>query len=425
MHDAALAALGLARLALPAAARPARALRRDRARAARGRLRGRERDRSPQGGRARARRRRRRDRRARDRRGQHADLRADGTIEADNTDAPGPARRAARAAAGRTALVLGAGGSARAAAWALREAGAAEVAVLNRTPARAEALAADLGVRAVGGRARGRPSSTAPRSACDDADATPVDLAAARSGAVVDLVYRDGGTALVRAARERGPPDGRRPRDPRPAGRAVVRALDGPRGPARRHAGRRAQRSVTRTFRSPSIASARSPRSSSSSSSPTSSRRQPCSVRTSGSARPRAAPATIACRSARAATQLVGQLGLERAGAHERLAERDERRVARRRAGPGARPRRGIGSRSRPRRDRLEDVLAAPAQVAVVEAADLLERARARRACAWRSRPARRRAGRSAPGGPARAAGLLAPLDELARDGARAGVEPS
>ena len=48
-----------------------------------------------------------------------------------------------------SAQVLGAGGSARAVVWALREAGAREVSVWNRTPARAEALARDLEVRAV------------------------------------------------------------------------------------------------------------------------------------------------------------------------------------------------------------------------------------------------------------------------------------
>jgi shikimate dehydrogenase len=41
--------------------------------------------------------------------------------------------------------VLGAGGSARAAVWALLSAGAAEVRVWNRTPARARALCAQLG----------------------------------------------------------------------------------------------------------------------------------------------------------------------------------------------------------------------------------------------------------------------------------------
>ena len=76
----------------------------------------------------------------------------DGTIHADNTDAPallatlddvGCSPRDDRA------LVLGAGGSARAAIWALREAGAAEVLVWNRTPERARRLAEELGARAV------------------------------------------------------------------------------------------------------------------------------------------------------------------------------------------------------------------------------------------------------------------------------------
>ncbi len=47
-----------------------------------------------------------------------------------------------------SALVLGAGGAGRAAAWALREAGA-EVSVWNRTPERAAVLAKDLGVASV------------------------------------------------------------------------------------------------------------------------------------------------------------------------------------------------------------------------------------------------------------------------------------
>ena len=72
---------------------------------------------------------------------------AGGRIHADNTDAPG-----FLAALGderpRSALVLGAGGSARAAVHALREVGA-DVAVWNRTAARSQALAEDLGARAV------------------------------------------------------------------------------------------------------------------------------------------------------------------------------------------------------------------------------------------------------------------------------------
>ena len=54
---------------------------------------------------------------------------ADGSIEADNTDAGGFLDALAADPAGWSCLVLGAGGSARAVAWALREAGAGEVAV--------------------------------------------------------------------------------------------------------------------------------------------------------------------------------------------------------------------------------------------------------------------------------------------------------
>jgi shikimate dehydrogenase len=70
-----------------------------------------------------------------------------GGIEAHNTDAPGFIAALGEDARGLRALVLGAGGAARAVAWALGEAGAAEVAVWNRTPERAEALAKELGVK--------------------------------------------------------------------------------------------------------------------------------------------------------------------------------------------------------------------------------------------------------------------------------------
>jgi shikimate dehydrogenase len=70
---------------------------------------------------------------------------ADGSVHADNTDAAGLLAALPRAPKGMAALVLGAGGAGRAAAWALREAGA-EVSVWNRTPERAASLAADLGI---------------------------------------------------------------------------------------------------------------------------------------------------------------------------------------------------------------------------------------------------------------------------------------
>ena len=69
-----------------------------------------------------------------------------GGVEADNTDAGGLLDALGQSPEGLRCLVLGAGGAGRAAAWALREAGAAEVTVWNRTPERARAMAADLGV---------------------------------------------------------------------------------------------------------------------------------------------------------------------------------------------------------------------------------------------------------------------------------------
>jgi shikimate dehydrogenase len=69
----------------------------------------------------------------------------DGAIAAENTDAPGLIAALGDSVGGQRALVLGAGGSARAAVWALGEAGASEVMVWNRTPERAEALARELG----------------------------------------------------------------------------------------------------------------------------------------------------------------------------------------------------------------------------------------------------------------------------------------
>jgi shikimate dehydrogenase len=73
----------------------------------------------------------------------------DGAIEADNTDGHGLLDALGEPPFGKRALVLGAGGAARAAVWALRDADAGEVSVWNRTPERAAALARDLGVRTV------------------------------------------------------------------------------------------------------------------------------------------------------------------------------------------------------------------------------------------------------------------------------------
>ena len=74
---------------------------------------------------------------------------ADERIEGDNTDAGGFLDALGADPAGWRCLVLGAGGSARAVVWALREAGAGEVSIWNRTAPRAAELAAELEVRHV------------------------------------------------------------------------------------------------------------------------------------------------------------------------------------------------------------------------------------------------------------------------------------
>jgi shikimate dehydrogenase len=155
-------------------------------------------------------------------------LAADGTIGADNTDAPGLIEALGRSPRGLRALVLGAGGSARAAAWALREAGASDVLVWNRTAVRAQALARDLDVRAVAapvsadllinctpvglkgpaGSGAQRPAGSldaALQRSATDADAlNQLGLTFDQVGEyayVVDMVYRAGPTPLLAAAR--------------------------------------------------------------------------------------------------------------------------------------------------------------------------------------------------------------------------------
>jgi len=73
---------------------------------------------------------------------------AESQIRAENTDGVGLIEALPEPANGRRALVLGAGGAGRACAWALHAAGA-EVSIWNRSAARAEAVAAELGVRRI------------------------------------------------------------------------------------------------------------------------------------------------------------------------------------------------------------------------------------------------------------------------------------
>jgi shikimate dehydrogenase len=115
----------------------------------------------------------------------------DAGIEADNTDAPG--LLAAIGDPPESALVLGAGGSARAAVHALAGAGC-DVFVLARTPRRAADLPATVVERAVGAQALVNCTPVG----LGDPDELPLDPAGYEL--VVDFVYREGGTALARAA---------------------------------------------------------------------------------------------------------------------------------------------------------------------------------------------------------------------------------
>ena len=145
----------------------------------------------------------------------------DGTIMAENTDAPGLIAALGGSIRGLRVQVLGAGGSARAAVWALREAGAAEVSVWNRTHDRAEELARDLGARAVSrpeaadllvnctsvGLSDPSEARSLERSATEDGGLNQLALTFDQLGEyshVADLVYRSQPTTLLAAARAHG-----------------------------------------------------------------------------------------------------------------------------------------------------------------------------------------------------------------------------
>jgi shikimate dehydrogenase len=135
---------------------------------------------------------------------------ADGGITAHNTDAPAFLAALPIAPAGATALVLGAGGSARAAVWALRQAGAARVSVWNRTAARARELCAELGAIPVD---HAEPAdvlvncTSVGLDGSDPFDRLPVSAGRLDDyGCVVDLVYTASGTMLIARARDLGVP---------------------------------------------------------------------------------------------------------------------------------------------------------------------------------------------------------------------------
>ncbi|MFT4035024.1 MAG: shikimate dehydrogenase [Patulibacter sp.] len=135
----------------------------------------------------------------------------DGTIVAENTDAPG----LLAALAGRpvaSAVVLGAGGSARAVVWALVSIGC-EVLVWNRTPQRARALTESLGGVAIELRDRelAPPADLLVNCTAAELDHVSNPMVAlplatdhlAKYATVVDLAYRPGGTVLTAEAAQR------------------------------------------------------------------------------------------------------------------------------------------------------------------------------------------------------------------------------
>jgi shikimate dehydrogenase len=132
-----------------------------------------------------------------------------GAIHADNTDVPGLLEALPVDPAGMTALVLGAGGAARAAVYALRRAGAADVMVWNRTRERAERLVADLGGRVVDAPEPAVVLVNCTSVGLRETDRTfkslPVDADTLGVGSyVADMVYRPGGTPLLVEAKRRG-----------------------------------------------------------------------------------------------------------------------------------------------------------------------------------------------------------------------------
>ncbi|HTU15915.1 MAG TPA: shikimate dehydrogenase [Solirubrobacterales bacterium] len=130
-------------------------------------------------------------------------------IVADNTDAPGLLDALGESPSGRKALLLGAGGAARAVLWALNGAGA-RTSVWNRTESRAAELVRDLG-----GELDRSPdasefdlivnASAAGLGGEDGIADLPIDPDLLRSGqTVVDMVYGDRPSSLLLAATEAG-----------------------------------------------------------------------------------------------------------------------------------------------------------------------------------------------------------------------------
>lgn len=134
---------------------------------------------------------------------------ADGEVRAENTDAEGFLRSLPGSPDDKRALVLGAGGAARAIVWALLREGA-EVEVWNRTELRSQNLCEELGGQIVGTPDQAAyeliVNTTAVGLGGEDpfAELPLVAGAFAASQIVVDMVYGGEPTALLRAAATAG-----------------------------------------------------------------------------------------------------------------------------------------------------------------------------------------------------------------------------
>ena len=136
----------------------------------------------------------------------------EGGFRCDNTDAAGFLRALDEAApmelAGTTALVIGAGGAAKAVVWSLRSRGA-RVLVSNRSPGRAAALGVEVpfGASALDEACRDAALVVNATSLGLDDARLPRELPLAGLGpqhVVADVVYRPGGTTWLAAAAARG-----------------------------------------------------------------------------------------------------------------------------------------------------------------------------------------------------------------------------
>jgi shikimate dehydrogenase len=143
---------------------------------------------------------------------------ADGGVRADNTDGLGLATAFAEQAPQFDArsgpvVVLGAGGAARGAVGALLDAGCEDIRIVNRTAARAQALATDLGGRALpwGDAEAALQGAAAVINATSaglaDEQFLDVPLAATPAGCVVmDMIYKPLITPFLAQARALGRP---------------------------------------------------------------------------------------------------------------------------------------------------------------------------------------------------------------------------